>query len=158
MFKKRESAVLLVLLFVGETELLANEVDLSLITDKGWIQFTVGGEWKILKVDTKNPTRVALFQIPNPADEGTSDSTNASVVLPNSIRQKPRHVSTHCLGNTAREASPESEHGKSLLTILSRQTRTIQVEWLSATLRMYMSRSCSRGLVCRKTHPAMIQK
>src|SRR5712664_3860071 len=58
----------------------ADQVDFSLITDKGWVQFTAGGDWKVLKMDTKNPVRVALFQLPNPADEGTSDSTNASVM------------------------------------------------------------------------------
>jgi hypothetical protein len=81
MCNQRAGAVLLGLLLAIGTELLANEVDLSLITDKGWVQFTVGGEWKVLKLDTKNPTRVALFQLPHPADKGTSDSTNASVVL-----------------------------------------------------------------------------
>jgi len=58
-----------------------DQVDLSLITDKGWVQFTVGGDWKVLKMDTKNPTKSAVFQIPNPADEGTADSTNAAVLL-----------------------------------------------------------------------------
>jgi hypothetical protein len=61
--------------------LAADQVDLSLITDKGWVQFTVGGNWKVLTMDTKNPARVALFQLPNPADEGTPDSTNAAVML-----------------------------------------------------------------------------
>jgi hypothetical protein len=68
-------------LMLGVTPLLANDVDLSLVTAKGWVQFTVGSDWKVLKMDTKTPTRIALFQIPNHADEGTSDSTNASVML-----------------------------------------------------------------------------
>ncbi len=72
--------MLAVLLF-GTTRLLADQVDLSLITKKGWVQFTVGGDWKVLSMDTKTPTRIALFQIPNPAEKGTSDSTNASVML-----------------------------------------------------------------------------
>jgi hypothetical protein len=58
----------------------AEQVDLSLITARGWVQFTVGGDWKVLKMDTKTPARVALFQIPNPADKRTSGSTNASVM------------------------------------------------------------------------------
>jgi hypothetical protein len=57
----------------------ATEVELSFITDKGWIRFTVGGDWKVLNMDTKNSVRFAVFQLPNPADEGTPDSTNASV-------------------------------------------------------------------------------
>jgi hypothetical protein len=80
--RQRAGAILLLLLlFEGGTSLLANQVDLSLITEKGWVQITVGGDWKVLSLDTKTPVRVALFQIPNPADEGTSDSTNASVIL-----------------------------------------------------------------------------
>jgi hypothetical protein len=81
MCRRRASAILLGLLVAGGTRLLANKVDLSLITEKGWVQFTVGGDWKVLSMDTKTPVRVALFQIPNPADEGTTDSTNASVIL-----------------------------------------------------------------------------
>ncbi len=81
MCRKRASAALLALFFVGGPELLANDVDLSLIANKGWIQFTVGGDWKILKLDTKSAYRVVVFQIPNTAEEGTSDSTNAAVVL-----------------------------------------------------------------------------
>jgi len=73
--------ILLGLFLADETRLLANQVDLSVITNKGWVQFTVGGEWPILKLDTKSPARVALFQIPNPADKGTSDSTNVAVRL-----------------------------------------------------------------------------
>ena len=59
----------------------AEQVDLSLVTDNGWVQFTVGANWKVLKMDTKNPVRVALFQLSNPGEKGTPDSTNASVVL-----------------------------------------------------------------------------
>ena len=75
------NVILLGLFLADETRLLANQVDLSVITNKGWVQFTVGGEWPILKLDTKSPARVALFQIPNPADKGTSDSTNVAVRL-----------------------------------------------------------------------------
>jgi len=59
----------------------ADQVELSVVTDKGWVRFTVGANWKVLKMDTKNPVRLALFQLPNPAEEGTAASTNASVVL-----------------------------------------------------------------------------
>src|SRR5437867_11668068 len=81
MCKRRAGAILLVLFLAGPARLLADQVDFSLITEKGWVQFTVGGDWKVLSMDTKTPVRVALFQIPNPADAGTSDSTNASVML-----------------------------------------------------------------------------
>ena len=74
-------ACILIAILVGSTQLLANQVDFSLITEKGWVQFTVGGDWKILTMDTKNPVRGAVFQIPNPADGGGRAPTNAVVML-----------------------------------------------------------------------------
>ena len=74
-------ACILIAILVGSTQLLANQVDFSLITGKGWVQFTVGGDWKILTMDTKNPVRGAVFQIPNPADGGGPAPTNAVVML-----------------------------------------------------------------------------
>ena len=81
MWTKHVGKTLLALFLTSGTRLLGNEVDLSIITEKGWVQFTVGGDWKVLSLDTKKPVKTALFQIPNPADQGTPDSTNAAVVF-----------------------------------------------------------------------------
>src|SRR6266480_3963091 len=72
-------ATLLIALLAGITRLLANQVDFSLITDKGWVQFTVGGDWKVLSMKTKDIVRGAVFQIPNPPD--ATGPANAVVML-----------------------------------------------------------------------------
>ena len=55
-------------------------VDLSVITTKGYVTYTVGGDWKVLSTQTKAPKTAAVFQIKNPADEGTQDSTNFCIL------------------------------------------------------------------------------
>jgi hypothetical protein len=45
---------------------------IKLVRPKSWVRITVEGA---------DPDEVALFQIPNPADEGTSDSANALVTV-----------------------------------------------------------------------------
>jgi hypothetical protein len=55
-------------------------VDLSVITSRGYVTYTVPGEWKVLDMQTKAPKTAAVFQIKNPADEGTPDSTNVSIL------------------------------------------------------------------------------
>jgi hypothetical protein len=43
-------------------------------------QFTVPGEWKVISSKSSKDQMVFAFQIPNPADEGTPDSTNLAVI------------------------------------------------------------------------------
>jgi hypothetical protein len=69
------------LALIATAAFAADQVDLSLITDKGWVRFTVGDDWKVLSMDTKNTTRGAVFQIPNPPGEEASGPTNAVVML-----------------------------------------------------------------------------
>jgi hypothetical protein len=59
----------------------ADQVELSFITDKGWVKFTVGGDWKVLSMKTKDIVRGAIFQIPNPPGDEASAPTNALVTL-----------------------------------------------------------------------------
>jgi hypothetical protein len=58
----------------------ADLVDLSVITTKGYVTYTVGGDWKVLDMQTKAPKTSAIFQVRNLADEGTSDSTNLGIL------------------------------------------------------------------------------
>lgn len=53
------------------------KVDLSIV-DR--IQFTVPGEWKVIAGKSDASRTTFAFQIPNPADEGTPDSTNLALV------------------------------------------------------------------------------
>jgi len=55
-------------------------VDLAVITRHGWVRHSVGSDWLVGAVQTKPPKTVAGYQIPNPADEGTPDSTNVSFI------------------------------------------------------------------------------
>jgi hypothetical protein len=58
----------------------SNLVDLRVITTKGYVTYTVGGDWKVLDMQTKAPKTSAIFQLNNPADEGTSDSTDLGIL------------------------------------------------------------------------------
>jgi hypothetical protein len=60
--------------FAGET------VDLSIV-DR--IRFTVPGEWKVIASNSDASRTMFAFQILNPADDGTPDSTNLVLVAYN---------------------------------------------------------------------------
>ena len=51
------------------------------ITAKGYVLYSVPSDWRVLTVQTKGATKAAAYQIANPADEGTPDSTNVLVTL-----------------------------------------------------------------------------
>ena len=52
----------------------------GVITTKGWVSYAVNSSWKVLSMQTKPPQTAALYQIPNPADETTPDSTNITIM------------------------------------------------------------------------------
>jgi len=54
---------------------------LKIITNKGYVSFTVGDDWPVISMQSKLPIAAAGFQIPNPADKGTPDSTNLALML-----------------------------------------------------------------------------
>jgi Endosomal/lysosomal potassium channel TMEM175 len=65
----------------------ADTVDFTIITTKGWVRYTVGSSWPVLWMETKAPRSTSGFQIPNPADTGTPDSTNfALITIQNEMR------------------------------------------------------------------------
>ena len=57
-----------------------DKVDFSIV---GRIQFTVPGEWKAISSKSNASRTTFGFQILNPADEGTPDSTNLVLVAYN---------------------------------------------------------------------------
>ncbi len=60
---------------------LASAVDLTVVTKKGYVTFSVPDPWAVQTMETKMPIAVMSFQIPNQADEGTPDSTNLVISL-----------------------------------------------------------------------------
>lgn len=55
--------------------------ELKIPTNKGFVAFTVEGEWPVLSLQMNLPLAAAAFRIPNPADAGTQDSTNIVIAL-----------------------------------------------------------------------------
>lgn len=53
----------------------------TLFTPGGYAGFTAGGDWPVVAMQSRLPVAVAAFQIPDPTDAGTSDSTNLAVSL-----------------------------------------------------------------------------
>jgi hypothetical protein len=71
-------AIALVLLLPS---VAAAAVELTVITQKGEVAFTAEDAWSVIGTQTKPPVAVVAFQIKDPADEGTPDSTNLAINL-----------------------------------------------------------------------------
>ena len=65
-------------------------VEMSIVTNKGYVAFVVGDDWAVLSMQSKLPIATASFQVPNPADQGTPDSTNLAIVLYDSESKEAR--------------------------------------------------------------------
>lgn len=55
--------------------------ELKLPTTKGFVAFSVGGDWPVLSIQMKMPIASAAFRIPNPADADGPDSSNIVIAL-----------------------------------------------------------------------------
>lgn len=56
-------------------------VEMNIVTNKGFVAFAVGDDWVVISMQSRLPIAAAAFQIPNPADHGTADSTNLALML-----------------------------------------------------------------------------
>jgi hypothetical protein len=56
-------------------------VELTIVTPKGHVSFAVEDEWKVVASKSKMPVAVMAFQVPDPFDEGTPESTNVAVTM-----------------------------------------------------------------------------
>ena len=65
-------------LTLAGTLALATDQVVFTIVDR--VQFSVPGEWLVIASKSTSEKTVFAFQIPNRADEGTSDSTNLSII------------------------------------------------------------------------------
>jgi hypothetical protein len=70
-------SVILLILF-GSTSAAASEQVTFTIVDR--VQFSVPGDWPVIASKSTAEKTIFAFQIPNAADEGTSDSSNLSIV------------------------------------------------------------------------------
>ena len=86
-------------------------VDLSVITTKGYVTYTVGGDWKVLDMQTKAPKTSAIFQINNPADDGTPDSTNLGILTFETTSAEATATFEKMAAKHRAEASARSKHG-----------------------------------------------
>ncbi len=59
---------------------IASASDLVDFTIVNRVQFSVPGDWPVLTSKSTSEKTVFAFQIPNPADEGTADSSNLSII------------------------------------------------------------------------------
>jgi hypothetical protein len=57
------------------------DVNTKIVTPKGYVAFTVGDDWKVVQLQSKTPVATAVYQLPNPADEKTAESTNVVLIL-----------------------------------------------------------------------------
>src|SRR5262249_23100568 len=89
----------------------ADLIDLSVITTKGYVTYTVAGEWKVLSMQTKAPKTAALSRIRNPHDEGTHDSTTFCILTFETESPEATATFRKMLEKRRAEASLNSRHG-----------------------------------------------
>ena len=107
--------------FAGE------KVDFSIV-DR--IQFTVPGEWKVIASRSDASRTMFAFQILNPADEGTSDSTNLVLVAYN--LNQPSEKESFEVKESQRGPNATNQKlvdGWDCSTFSAKQKRTNYVDW-----------------------------
>lgn len=55
--------------------------EMKIFTDGGFVSFAAGRDWPVLLMEPKLPVATAVFQLPNPAEQGTPDSSNLVLML-----------------------------------------------------------------------------
>ena len=58
-----------------------DSVAFGFVTSGGTVHFWVPTDWVVLTVDSKDGVYMAVYQVLNPADDGTPDSTNIAVAF-----------------------------------------------------------------------------
>jgi hypothetical protein len=69
------------LLMLGSLAPAQADVGQKIATPKGYVAYTVGDDWKVVQLQSRTPVATAVYQVPNPADEKTSESTNVVLIL-----------------------------------------------------------------------------
>ena len=76
----QKAFVLFILVTVVFAAAIAAATDMVDFTIVNRVQFSVPADWPVIANKSTNEKTVFAFQIPNPADEGTSDSSNLSII------------------------------------------------------------------------------
>src|SRR5258708_7813284 len=97
---------LLTLVLLAST---AEAVDLTIVTPKGYVTFTAGDDWPVIGTQTKMPVAAMAFQINDPADDDTPDSTNVAVNLYDHTTQEGREA-MKAIGKKYGTAEPKILH------------------------------------------------
>jgi hypothetical protein len=87
------------------------KVRMGIVTKTDKIGFTVGADWKVIAMQSKLPKAVAVFQIANPADDGTPDSTNLSISLFEASSPEEKDSLASLLGGRAEGKVDKTKHG-----------------------------------------------
>ncbi len=66
---------------VASLPLKSGRVKITIVTADGFVSFSPRSAWRIGVMQSKPPVTQTVFQIPNDADEGTSNSTNLVISL-----------------------------------------------------------------------------
>ena len=100
------------LLLAAATCRASDLIDLSVITSRGYVTYTVPGDWAVLDMQTKAPKTSAIFQIKrNPAEAGTSDSTNLAIFTFEDNSPGASATFQKMVAKYRAEASARSKHG-----------------------------------------------
>lgn len=78
--KSKRTLVLIVFVTCLLSAATASAQDVVDFTIVNRVQFSVPGDWPVLASKSTNEKTVFAFQIPNAADNGTSDSSNLSII------------------------------------------------------------------------------
>lgn len=108
----------------------SHEVVMKIFTPKGFVAFRAEGNWAVLSMQSKLPIAAATFQLPNPADEGTPDSTNLVLMLydPESADGRAGYAAPV---KQYGDAPPRTEvkHGWTIYRQEARQNETLYSVW-----------------------------
>jgi hypothetical protein len=115
------------------------ETEFKIITPKGFVAFSVGNEWPVIAMQPKLPVAAAGFQIPNPVDANTSESTNLAITLYDETTSKGREALS-AVGRAYGRKAPtidhrnnwtiyaqESKQGDTLYTVLDGKSKAADV-------------------------------
>jgi hypothetical protein len=75
------SNIVLAVALIAQGVVAFASTELKIPTAKGFVAFSVEGNWPVLSMQLKPPIASAAFRIPNPADADTSDSSNIVIAL-----------------------------------------------------------------------------
>src|SRR5262245_38440868 len=84
-------------------------VEMYIITNKGYVAFQAADHWSVVSMQSKLPVAAAAFQIPNPADHGTDDSTNLIITLYDPESPRARSLFDAPVSEN-RSRAPRAEH------------------------------------------------